>query len=328
MKIQRRPLLAASAMLAMCSVLPMLALAQGFPTRGLKIVVPNAPGGAADITARTVGQKLAEALGQGVVIENKPSAGGVVAGEQVARAEADGHTLLLVSSGTAVSQALFKSLPFDTMRDFAPVSKLASFDLVIAVSEAGRFKTLAELMAYGRANPGKLNIGTPNVGTTQNLAAELFKATTGLDAQVVPFNGTPPVITALRGGEIDAMVDILGPLMPQIKSNALRALAVLGEHRAAQLPDVPAARETAASLAQFNVSSWNGLAVPSKTPKEAVARLNKELTAILATPDVKKRLLELNLTAQSSTPEQLHDLLGSEIKRWGDVIARAKITKQ
>ena len=116
--------------------------------------------------------------------------------------------------------------------------------------------------------------------------------------------------------------------MPQIKSNALRALAVLGEHRAAQLPDVPAARETAASLAQFNVSSWNGLAVPSKTPKEAVARLNKELTAILAMPDVKKRLLELNLTAQSSTPEQLHDLLGSEIKRWGDVIARAKIAKQ
>lgn len=302
--------------------------AQAFPSKGLKIVVPNAAGGAADIVARTVGQKLAEALGQSVVIENKPSAGGVVAGESVARAEPDGHTLLLVSSGTAVSQALFKSLPFDTMRDFAPVSKLASFDLVIAVSETGRFKTLADLLAYGRANPGKLNIGTPNVGTTQNLAAELFKATAGLDAQVVPFNGTPPVITAVRGGEIDAMLDILGPLMPQIKSNALRPLAVLGDHRAAQLPEVPAARESGGKLSQFNASSWNGLAVPAKTPKDVVSRLNKELTAILAMPDVKKRLVELNLTVQSSTPEQLHDLLAGDIKRWADVITQAKIAKQ
>jgi tripartite-type tricarboxylate transporter receptor subunit TctC len=301
--------------------------AQTFPAKGLKIVVPNAAGGAADITARAVGQKLAEALGQSVVIENKPSAGGVVAGEQVARADADGHTLLLVSSGTAVSQALFKSLPFDTLRDFAPVSKLASFDLVIAVSATGRFKTLAELLAYGQANPGKLNIGTPNVGTTQNLAAELFKSTAGLEAQVVPFNGTPPVITALRGGEIDAMLDILGPLMPQIKAGALRPLAVLGDHRAPQLPEVPTARENGGKLSGFHASSWNGLAVPAKTPKDVIARLNKELTAILAMPDIKKRLLELNLSAQSSTPDQLQDLLAADIKCWGDVIAQAKIAK-
>jgi tripartite-type tricarboxylate transporter receptor subunit TctC len=324
MQISRRQLLLCS---GAASAFSWSAHAQGFPTKGLKIVVPNAAGGAADITARAVGQKLAEALGQSVVIENKPSAGGVVAGDQVARAEADGHTLLLVSSGTAVSQALFKSLPFDTLRDFAPVSKLASFDLVIAVNAAGRFKTLAELLAYGQANPGKLNIGTPNVGTTQNLAAELFKSTTGLDAQVVPFNGTPPVITALRGGEIDAMLDILGPLMPQIKAGALRPLAVLGDHRALQLPEVPAARETGGKLSGFHASSWNGLAVPAKTPKDVIARLNKELTSILAMPDIKKRLLELNLSAQSSTPEQLQDLLAADIKRWGDVIAQAKIAK-
>jgi tripartite-type tricarboxylate transporter receptor subunit TctC len=300
----------------------------GFPSRPLRIVVPNAAGGAADITARTVGQKLGEALGQSVVIDNKPSAGGVVAGEQVARAEADGHTLLLVSSGTAVSAALFKSLPFDTLKDFAPVSKLAAFDLVLAVSETGRFKTLAELLAYARANPGKLNIGTPNIGTTQNLAAELFKASAGIDMQVVPFNGTPPVINAVRGGEVDAQIDILGPLMAQIGAKALRPLAVLGDKRAAQLPDVPTVREAGGSLASFNVSSWNGLAVPARTPKSAIDRLNKELQAVLAQPDVKKRLLDLNLVAQGSTPEQLGELLDFEIKRWGDVITRAKVPKQ
>jgi tripartite-type tricarboxylate transporter receptor subunit TctC len=304
------------------------ARAQSFPSKPLKIVVPNAAGGAADITARTVGQKLSEALGQSVVIENKPSAGGIVAGDSVSKAEADGHTLLLISSGTAVSAALFKQLPFDTLRDFAPVSKLASFDLAIAVSETGKFKSLQELLAFARANPGKLNIGTPQIGTTQNLAAELFKASAGIEFQVVPFNGTPPVITALRGGEIDAMVDILGPLMPQINSKALRPVALLGEKRYAVLPDVPTVRESGGALSSFNVTSWNGLAVPAKTPKDVVVKLNREIQIILANPEVKKRLTDLSLNAQGGTPEQVSDLLASEIKRWAEVIARAKLEKQ
>lgn len=304
------------------------ASAQTFPTKPIKIVVPNAPGGAADITARTVGQKLSEALGQPVVIENKPSAGGIIAGEQVAKSEADGHTILLISSGTAVSEALFKALPFDTRKDFAPVSKLASFDLAIAVAESGNFKTFAEWLAYAKANPGKLNMGTPQVGTTQNLAAELFKSAAGIDVQVVPFNGTPPVIAALRGGNIDAMVEILGPLMPQITSKALRPLALLGDQRAVVLPGVPTAREAGGSLANFSAASWNGLAVPAKTPKDIVAKLNRELVRILALPDVKQRLYDLMLVAQSSTPEQLAQLLDSDIKKWTDVIERAKIQKQ
>lgn len=304
------------------------ASAQTFPTKPLKIVVPNAPGGAADLTARTVGQKLGEALGQSVVIENKASAGGIVAGEQVSRSDADGHTLLLISSGTAVSAALFKSLPFDTVKDFTPVSKLADFDLGIVVNEGGRFKTIAELLAYGRANPGKLNIGTPQIGTTQNLAAELFKANAGFEFQIVPFNGTPPVITALRGGELDAMIDIMGPLMAQIKSKALRPLALLSDKRSPLMADVPALQESGGSLSQFKVGSWNGLAVPAKTPKAVVTRLNKELQTVLANPEVVKKLADLSLHAQGSTPEQVSELLGSEIKRWGDVIARAKIEKQ
>lgn len=314
--------------IALAAALPLASRAQAFPSKPLKIVVPNAAGGAADITARTVGQKMSAGLGQSVVIDNKPGAGGVVAGELVARAEPDGHTLLLVSSGTAVSAALFKSLPFDTQADFAPVSMLATFDLAIVVAEGGRFKTLGELLAWARANPGKLNIGSPQVGTTQNLAAELFKSSAGIEAQVVPFNGTPPVITALRGGEIDMAVEILGPVMGQITSKALRAVAVMGEKRAPQLPDVPAVRESGGSLASFNVSSWNGLAVPAKTPQAVIDRLNKEVNAALAQGDVKQRLLELNLVAQGSTPAQLRDHLAGDIKRWGDVIARAKIQRQ
>ncbi len=320
--LDRRTLLAAAAAVA----LP--AQGQAFPTKPLRIVVPNAAGGAADLTARTVAQRLSQTLGQNVVVDNRPGAGGVVAGELVARAEPDGHTLLLVSSGTAVSAALFKSLPFDTLADFAPVSMLATFDLVLAVAEGGRFKSLAELLAWARTNPGKLNIGTPQVGTTQNLAAELFKTSAGIDAQVVPFNGTPPVITALRGGEIDCAVDILGPLMGQIASRALRPLAVLGTRRAPQLPDVPTARESGGALANFNVSSWNGLAVPAKTPAPVIERLNRDIREALAQPEVGKRLAELNLVAQGSTPQQLGDQLAGEVKRWADVIARARIPRQ
>jgi tripartite-type tricarboxylate transporter receptor subunit TctC len=325
----KRRFLAAAAALGLGGALPRLALAQaGFPSKPIKIVVPNAAGGAADITARSVGQKLAAGLGQSVVIDNRPGAGGVVAGELVAKAEPDGHTLLLVSSGTAVSAALFKTLPFETLKDFAWVSTMATFDLAIVVAEGGRFKTLADLLAYAKANPGKVNIGTPNIGTTQNLAAELFKASAGVDIQVVPFNGTPPVITALRGGQIDAGLDILGPLMPQISSRALRPLAVLGEKRAPQLPDVPAAREAGGSLANFKASSWNGLAAPAKTPREVVERLSREVQAAVAQADVKAKLLELNLVAQGSTPDQLGALMASEVKRWSDVIAQAKIPRQ
>ncbi len=314
--------------LALGAALPFAAQAQSFPSKTLKIVVPNAAGGAADITARTVAQKIAGPLGQAVVVDNKPSAGGVVAGELVARSEPDGHTMLLISSGTAVSAALFKSQPFDAIKDFTPVSLLATFDLCIAVSESGRFKTLAELLAYAKANPGKLNIGTPQIGTTQHLAAELFKATAGIEAQIVPFNGTPPIVTALRGGELDAMVDILGPLMPQFNSKALRPLAVLGAARAPQLPAVPAVKEAGGPLASFNVSSWNGLAVPAKTPPDVVARLAREIQAALAQADVKQRLAELNLTAQGSTPAEAAAQLAADMRRWGDVIARAKIPRQ
>jgi tripartite-type tricarboxylate transporter receptor subunit TctC len=302
------------------------AQAQVFPSKPIRIVVPFGPGGVADLTARTVAQKLSESLGQSVVIDNKPGAGGVVAGDAVAKAEPDGHTLLLMSNGTAVSAGLFKSLPFDTLRDFAPISTLATFDIAIITSAESRFKTLAELLAFAKANPGKLNLGTINIGSTQNLAAELFKIAAAVDVQIVPFNGTPAVVTALRGGQVDAAVEILGPVLGQVQARSLRALAVTGDKRSAVLPDVPTAGES--GLKGFSVSSWNALAAPARTPKNVIARLNKDALAAVDAPEVRKKLHELNVEAHGSSPEQASELLASEVRRWGDVIVRAKIPTQ
>ena len=315
-------LLALSAAMA----LPHVAVAQTFPSKAIRLVVPFGAGGVADLTARTVAQKLSESLGQSVLVDNRPGAGGVVAGDLVAKADPDGHTLLLMSNGTAVSAGLFKSLPFDTLRDFAPVSTLGFFDIAIITQGDSKFKTLSDLLAYARANPGKLNLGSINIGSTQNLAAELFKSSAGVDMQIVPFNGSPAVITALRGGQIDAAVEILAPVLPQINAKALRALAVTGTKRAAVLPDVPTAKES--GVTNYEAASWNAIAAPSKTPKSVIARLNKEITAALNSPDVKKRLADQNVAAQASTPEQAAELLASEVKRWGEVIVRAKVPQQ
>lgn len=325
----RRTLLScliAAAVTAVTALGVLPAQAQTYPSKPIRIVVPFGAGGVADLTVRTVGQKLSESLGQPVVIDNRPGAGGVVAGDMVAKAEPDGHTLLLMSNGTAVSAGLFKALPFDTLRDFAPVSTLGYFDIAIVTQADSRFKSLAELLAYGKANPGKLNLGSINIGSTQNLAAEMFKTASGVDWQIVPFNGTPAVITALRGGQIDAAVEILAPVLPQIQGNALRALAVTGGKRAAVLPNVPTAQES--GLNGFTVASWNAIAAPARTPRAVIERLNRDITAALNAPDVKKKLAELNVDAQASTPQQTSDLLASEVKRWGDVIVRAKIPQQ
>lgn len=325
--MHKRLIVKTLAMVALASLaLAGSALAQSFPSKPLRIVVPFGAGGVADLTARAVGQKLSEALGQPVVIDNKPGAGGAAAGDAVARADADGHTLLLMSNGTAVSAALFKSLPFDAVRDFAPVSTLGFFDIAVLASPNAPFKTMAELLAYARANPGKLNVGTINIGSTQNLAAELFKHRAALDFQIVPFNGTPALTNALRGAQVDVAVEILGPMMGQIRANAVRPLAVMGDARAAQLPELPTLMQS--GVAGFDVSSWNALAVPAKTPREVVVRLNKEVQAILAAPELRKKLAELDVEARSSSPEQLGKLLADDIKRWGEVIARAGVPRQ
>jgi tripartite-type tricarboxylate transporter receptor subunit TctC len=297
-----------------------------YPNKPLKIVVPFGAGGVADLTARTVAQKMGENLGQSIVIENKPGAGGVVATEVVAKSAPDGYTLLLMSNATAVSASLFKTLPYDAEKDLTPLSILGTFDIAIVVNNDSKFANLSDLLSFAKANPGKLNIGSINVGSTQHLAAELFKTTAGIDAQVVPFNGTPAVLTALRGGQIDVGVEILAPVLPQIKGQALRALAVTGDKRAAALPQVPTAKES--GIRNLYAASWNALAVPSKTPKDVVQKLNQEIQNALNHPDVRKKLQDMNVEPHPSTLQQAADLLSSETKRWGEVIQRAGIQKQ
>lgn len=324
MKLSRRQAVAA---LGAAAVSPW-ALAQAkWPAKPIRIVVPFGAGGVADLTARAVGERLGKQLGQAIVIDNKPGAGGITAANVVLQSEPDGYTLFLMSNGTAVSEGLFNKLPFEARRDFAPISLLGTFDIAVVVPENSRFKTLADLLAEAKAKPGKLNIATIAVGSTQNLAAELFKTTAGISAQIVPFNGTPAVVTALRGGEVDAAVEIVAPIMSQIKGKALRALATFGEKRATGLPDVPTANETGGSLKGLYIASWNALAAPARTPKEVIERLNQASQAALANPELRKKLADLSVDAKSSTPQQLATLLDSEIKRWSGVIDQAKIPK-
>ena len=298
-----------------------------FPSKPLRIVVPFGAGGVADLTVRAVAQQLSVNVGQPVVIDTRPGAGGIVAAEQVARAEPDGHTLLLMSNGTAVSAGLFKGLTFNPRTDFAPVSLLGVFDMAVVVPGNSPHKTLADLLAFGRAHPGQLNIGTINIGSTQHLAAELLRTQANLIAQIIPYNGTPAVINALRGGQLDAAVEILGPIKPQINGKALRLLGVMGANRPKDQPQVPVVRELP-GLSNFNVSSWNALAAPGKTPKAVLDRLSAEVAKVLADPAMVQRLAGFNVQAQSSTPGQLAQLLDSDIKRWTEVIQKAGIAQQ
>ena len=300
--------------------------AQSFPTRPVRVLVPFAAGGVADITARVLSQKMSEGLGQQVLVENRPSAGGIVASEAVAKAEPDGHTLLFITNGNAVSVSLFKSLPYDTINDFAPVSTVGFFDLVLAVDSASKIGSVRDLIAVAKANPNKFNIGTINPGSTQNLAAELFKSMAGVDAQVVPFKATPAVIVALKANDVQAAFEFLTPVLPQIKGGALRALAVTSAKRFPGLPDVPTVAES--GVPGYQASSWNGVAAPAKTPRTVIERLNREVNAALADPTARKRLSDLGVDVHPGTPEALRDLLVSEIAKWKAVIERANIPKQ
>ena len=311
---------------ATTAALPLAARADTFPSKPITLLVPFAPGGIADITARTVAQGMGPLLGQTVVVDNRPSAGSIVASQAVAKAAPDGHTLLLMSNGNAVSASLFRKLPFDVARDFAPITTLGFFEMVVAVDAGSRFRSLPEVLAYAKANPGKLNIGTIAVGSTQHLAAELLKMRAGLDAVIVPYKGSPDVLRALKAGDVDVAVEILGPTMGQITGGSVRALALTDDRRNPVLPDVPTVQE--AGVKDYDVTSWNALAAPAGTPADVVAKIGKAARDALATPAVTKRLQELGVRAQAGTPAQLDTLLHHEIRRWRDVIQAAKIELQ
>ena len=303
-----------------------LALAQSYPSKPVRIVLPFGPGGVADITTRTIAPKMSEGLGQQVVVENMPGAGGIRAAETVARAEPDGHTLLLLTNGNAVSQALFKSLPYDPVNDFAMISTVGFFSMVIVTGADSKAKTLQEAIAMAKANPGKMNIGTITPGGTQHLAGELFRSTAGIDALVVPHKTTGEVIIAARNGNVDLAVDFIAPLLSSIKAGALRPLAMTAGKRFPGLPDVPTAIE--AGVGGYDVASWNALAAPAKVPRAVVERVHQELAKALAAPEVQKRFEELGVEPRISTPEFLRDFFVSESRRWTRVVEAAKIPKQ
>lgn len=323
----RRSLLKALSALPAAAWLPSAGhAATAFPSQALRVIVPFGAGGVADLSARVVAQHMTRTLGQAVVIDNRPGAGGVVAAATVAKARPDGHTLLLMSNANAISQSLFRSLPFDTERAFQPVSTLGAFDLALFVPADSRFESFAGFSAQARKAPGSLNVGTIHVGSTQNLAAELMKTAAGLDVQVVPFNGSPAVFTALRGGQIDAAVEILAPMVPHVKSGAARALLVTSDRRSSALPHTPSAAE--AGVPGLLATSWNALAVPAGTPAGAVGRLNEAIAAALRDAGVRRQLEGLYIEPRASSPQEALALLRSEIRRWGEVIRQAGVPRQ
>jgi tripartite-type tricarboxylate transporter receptor subunit TctC len=302
------------------------AFAQAYPTKPVRIVVPFGPGGVADISARAVAQKMGESMGQQVIVENKPSAGGILASETVAKAEPDGYTLLFITNGNSVSESLFKSLPYNSVKDFAPVSTVGFFDFVFVVKSDSDVKSMQDLLARMRANPGKLNIGTINPGSGQHLSAELFKSMSGVDAQIITYKSTPEVITAVISGQVHVGLDIVAPVMAQVRGGALRMIAISSKNRSPILPDVPTVAES--GVPGYESESWNGVAAPVKTSPAIIERLNKEVRAAVAAPDVKQRLQGLGIDARAGTPEQLRERLVADIAKWKAVIEKANIPRQ
>jgi tripartite-type tricarboxylate transporter receptor subunit TctC len=299
---------------------------QTYPSQPIRFVIAFGPGGVADTTSRLVAEKLGEKLGQRVVVENNAGGGGIAAARAVLSAPADGHTLALLTNGTSISVSLFKSLTFNPLTDFAPVSKLGAFEFFFAVKADSPFRSLGDLVKAARDNPGKLNIGTVNPGSTQHLSAMMLKSTAGIEFQWVPFKNSGDLIVAMLRGDVDAGVDAFAAFRGNIDDGKLRALATTAPKRFPLLPNVPPAREDGAG--DFEATSWNGLFVKAGTPPAIIAQLNKAVSEVLSEPDLKQRLLGMGIIADPSTPEALAAFFKRDIAKWADVIERNKIEKR
>jgi tripartite-type tricarboxylate transporter receptor subunit TctC len=296
-----------------------------YPTRPVRVILPFAAGGVADITSRLAAERLGDRLGQRFVIENQAGPGGIGAARSVLSAPADGYTLALLTNGTSISAAIYQSLPFDPVQDFVTISTLGYFDLVFATNSESELLTLADFIKAARAQPGKLNVGTINVGSTQNLGAELFRASAGINVQIVPYRTTPDVVVGLIRNDVQLMIDFYAAMESPLQQNRIRAIATSGLARTQYLPDAPPIRE--AGVPGYEVTAWNGLAAPKGTPGEIVNLLNQSVRDILAIPDVKMRYANLGIEAKASTPEELRSRMQGDIAKWAAVIERAGIPK-
>jgi tripartite-type tricarboxylate transporter receptor subunit TctC len=317
--MQRRTLVV-SALLALAAA---PALAQSFPSKPLTIVVPASPGGAIDLAARLIGQKLTESWGQPVVIDNKTGATGIIGTDFVAKSAPDGHTLALVASSHAINPSMVKKLPFDTVKSFEPVVQTHVVPLVLVTAPSFPAKDLKELIAYGKANPGKLSFGSSGSGGAPHFSGELFKSMTGIDMIHIPYKGSTLAHPDLMSGRVSLMFDTLAAVSAQVKAGGLKAYAVTTAKRASTLPNVPTMAE--AGLPGYETSTWGGLLAPAGTPKPVVAKLAAEVTRILALPDVKQKLLDTGVEPVGGTPDQFSAFIGKEITKWAKVAKDAGI---
>ena len=302
------------------------AQAQGkYPDHPIRVVVPFGPGGVADVSTRILAQQMTAQMGQQFVVENMPSAGGINAAQSAARANPDGYTLLLMSNANAVAPSLFKSLPYDPIKDFQPISTIGYFDLIMVVDKASPLNSVKDAIELAKKSPDRFNIGSIVTGSTQHLSAELFKSMAALDSPTVPFKNSGEVITSLKTGDIQVGFEMLSPLATQLKAGSLRAIAVTSPKRLPSMPEVPTVAE---SVPGYQSASWNGWAAPAKTPRALITRLNQEMVKALAAPATKSKLQDVGVDVRSSTPEGFKALLVSETEKWRKVVERAKLEKQ
>jgi tripartite-type tricarboxylate transporter receptor subunit TctC len=301
-------------------------LAQTYPNKPVKVIVPFAPAGPTDVIARILGQKLSEALGQQFVIENQAGAGGNIGIGNAAKAAPDGYTILVVSSSFVVNPSLYDKIPYDPNKDLAPVTMAAASPNVLVVHPSVEAKTVKELVALIKANPGKYSYAMPGAGTTPHLSGELLKLSAKLDLVTVPFNGAGPAVQSVVGGHTPIGFTAVPPSAPQVKAGTLRALAVTSAKRSSALPDVPTMAE--AGFPGQEADTLQGVLVPAATPKEIVALLHRELVKAIAAPDVQQRFAELGFDAAGTTPEQFAAQIKDEIAKWGKVIREANIKVQ
>jgi tripartite-type tricarboxylate transporter receptor subunit TctC len=292
--------------------------AQAWPTKPIRYVVPFPPGGATDILARVMADKLGPALGQPVIVENRAGAAGNLGTDLVAKAPPDGYTILMVTVAQSISESLYAKLPYNLMRDLAPVALVARVPNVMEVHPSVPAHTVQEFIAYAKANPGKLNFASSGSGTSIHMSGELFKLLTGVDMVHVPYKGSAAALTDLIGGQVSVMFDNLPPSMPHIKSGKLRALAITTTTRYPALPDLPTMEE--AGVPGYEASSWFGIMAPAGTSKEIVARLNAEARKIEAMPDVRERFDQQGAVPSPGTPEDFDRFIRAEIEKWGKVV--------
>lgn len=302
-----------------------VAQAQGFPTKNITIISPFSPGGTSDFVGRIVAQKMMENTGWKIILEAKPGASGQIGSDIVAKAAPDGYTLVLGPSSThGIQPSLFKKLPYDVLRDFAAITMLGATANIIAVNPALPVHNVKELIAYAKANPGKLNFSSPGNGTSVHISGEMFKDAAGVDMLHVPYKGSGPSMTAVLGGEVQVLFENISAAVPNVKAGRLRPIAVTSIARSSALPEVPTLNET--GLPGFEVLAWFGMFAPAATPREVIARLNAEFVKALKDPKISEAMLSRGLEPRPMTPEEFNAIWHKDVEKYAAIVKKAKIS--